>query len=252
MVLQEAVGRGWRAGVSLQTSWLQEFTNQVSSPRTTASGLVGPRPLHEKSQWETAHYCLAPQRAEGRCGCGPGLSVPGALAPKSMDVVPSQPYPPKSNQEHFLRVSVIFLGGVPVWREETPASRVKFFEGKLFAHLGPFLRLFYQFLGCQRLQGLGPSTFELLTQPGRPLLPGSASPDHDHTAPASSRHQEGLHGALRPGLERNSLHHFSAFFPLQEPLGPSRRPHRSGDIGHPHCAPRGALGCANPHKTLVL
>lgn len=111
MVLQEAVGRGWRAGVSLQTSWLQEFTNQVSSPRTTASGLVGPRPLHEKSQWETAHYCLAPQRAEGLCGCGPGLSVPGALAPKSMDVVPSQPYPPKSNQEHFLRVSVIFLGG---------------------------------------------------------------------------------------------------------------------------------------------
>lgn len=135
----EAVGRGWRAGVSLQTPQLQESPNRVSSPRTAASGLMGPRPLPEKSQRETIPLSPHARRGAGRRGSGPGLLVPGALAPESMDIAPSLPYPPQSNQEHFLRVSFIVLGGPRVERGN-PSIQLTSLRGKVFARSGPFLQ----------------------------------------------------------------------------------------------------------------
>ena len=170
---------------------------------------------------------------------GPGLPILGALAPKSMDFAPSPPYPPKSNREHFLRVSFIFLRGGDPRMERGNASipELTYLKGKLFAHLGPFPQSFSTSPQTARGRGAWPLHLRATDAAGPS---GSPTPP---SAPASSGHQEGLHRALRSGLERNSLHLLSAsVFPLQAPQPISQAPQQQ------HWRPPGNAAVRTPTR----
>lgn len=96
---------------------------------------------------------------------------------------------------------------------------------------------FYQSFDLQRPQRLGPSTFELLNRPGpatEPLQPTQFP--KPWPLPGTKRGSTGPSGQ---GPRETAF--ISSPLPLSlcKSLGPSSRPHGSGDIGHPHCAPRG-------------
>ena len=232
--------------MSLQTPQLQESPNRVSSPRTAASGLMGPRPLPEKSRWETSPLSLTPGEVQAGVEAGQGSWFLVHWLQKAWTLPPPYPILQKATRSTFLEFD-LFSWGVPGWSEETPASRVNFFEGEGICTLGTISPVFvYQSLDCQRPRHLGPSACKLLTRPGPAAEPARPTPPPPRPLPGTRRGSTEPSG---PGRREAASLSSPLLFPFAKPLGPSRRPRSSSsNVGHRHCAPRGAPCCANPTR----
>lgn len=232
--------------MSLQTPQLQEFTNHVSSPHTRVGACGALPPCMRSHSVETARSSPSWERS------GPtwkqARALLPALAPRSTDIIPSQPLVSKNSQEHFLRASIISWGSQDgegkLQHPESTALR-----GKLFAH-----HFYSLFLSAPRPpEAIVPEPLHLQFE----LLPCQAQRESRHSPPALITQPRPLPGT-RSGSKEPPGHRWGEtvfisllLFSLCNPMAHLAAP-TAAETGPPSPCSPGSLCCANPHETLIL